>query len=213
MKTITPSMQLSILSSYLLVIGFCLVFQTSSKGQNYLMENEHSSFHSAAQISYSSFENHYSVLPGYTLDGRLTAEFGIGKTKDKINLINSTVIRPSLSYLAIKQKDEGFPISFELNAGYQFNYVTQVSFNAQTFLFGAGIHHQISPIDHVKITPSILLEGSKAISGPNQTFREKEVFALGLQTSIVWYEYYLSPKLTIQEGIYTIGVRLGMIFS
>ena len=199
--------------TFFLFVLFLVCFHTTSYSQNYLMEEDHSSFHSGVQIAYNSFENHYSVFPGYTYKGRWTTEFAIGKTKDKINRVNSTVIRPSIGYLLVKQKEDASPITIDINVGYQFNYVTQVSFNAQAFQFGGGIYHQISPIDHVKIIPSLLLEGSKAISGPNQLFREKEVLAFGIQSSIIWHQYYLSPRLMIQEGIYTIGVKLGMIFS
>jgi hypothetical protein len=100
----------------------------------------------------------------------------------------------------------------DLNIGYQYNYVTQVIFNAQSVLFGSRIYHEIAPLGNVKIIPAVFFEGKKATSGPNIQFREKIVFSYGAQTSLVWNNYNLTPKFLISEGVVTISATLGIIF-
>ena len=64
-----------------LLCSFILLIQSKTNGQNYLINDQHSSFHTGVQISYNSFENYYAVLPGYTFDGRLTLGFDLGENK------------------------------------------------------------------------------------------------------------------------------------
>ncbi len=190
-----------------------ILSQFSSIGQNYVMEDQHSSFHSGVQISYNTFENYYAVLPGYTFDGRLTVGFDIGKTKDIANGINSTVLRPNASYLILKQGEDGPPVSFDLNVGYQFNYVSQVAFNSRSVQFGIGVYHEVSPLENVKIIPAVIVEGNKSTTGLNPRFDESVFMSYGFQASILWNNYYITPKFVSFDGISTIGVKLGMIFS
>ena len=182
-------------------------------GQNYLMADHGSGFHAAVQISQDTFEDHYALLPGYTFDGRLTIGFDIGKTKDLVNGINSTVLRPGASYLILKQGDEGPPVSFDVNVGYQFNYVDQVVFNSRSVQFGIGLYHEIIPLENVKIIPAAIVEGNKTTTGLNPRFDESVFMSYGVQVSIAWNEFYATPKFTSFDGVSTIGVKLGMIFE
>jgi len=177
------------------------------------MEDGHSSYHAGAQISYNTFENHYAILPGYTYKGRLTVGFDFGKTRDIVNKVNSTVFRPNISYLILKQSEDGPPVSLDLNAGYQYNYVSQLNFNARSVQFGAGLYHQITPLENVKIIPAIFFEGNKATTGPNPLFQESVFISYGFQTSIVWNNFYITPKFIIFDGVTTVGAKVGMIFT
>lgn len=183
------------------------------KGQNYLMDDATSSFHAGVQISYNSFENYYALLPGYTFNGRLTLGFDIGKTQDVVNKLNSTVFRPSISYLLLKQNNENQPISVDLNVGYQYNYVSQIIFNTRSFQFGAGVYHEINPLENVKVIPAILFEGNKPTFGPNPQFLQTVALSFGAQTTITWNNYYLTPKYLLNDGISTITVKIGMVFN
>ncbi len=212
MKNQDPTLTVSNFIKYIFP-SVLILLPFSGQSQNYIIQGQQTSFHSGVQIAYNSFENHYAVLPGYTFNGRLTVGFDIGKTKDRINKINSTVLRPNVSYLILKQSTEGPPISFDLNAGYQFNYVSQIAFNARSVQFGFGIHHQISPLENVRIIPAILVEGNKATTGLNPRFDESVFLSYGLQASIVWNNYYITPKYLLFDGISTIGVKLGIVFS
>ena len=196
---------------------FALIFfftiTTSSYGQNYIMDDDQTGFHAGVQISFNTFENYYAILPGYTFDGRLTLGLDVGKTKDMVNFINSTAIRPNVSYLLIKQQEDEYPISLEVNMGYQYNYVTRFDFNARSVQFGLGAYHEIKPLDNVKIIPALLIEGNKTTTGLNPRFDESVFFSYGVQTTIVWNNYYITPKLISFDGVSTVGVKLGMIFS
>jgi len=207
-----PKLQ-TVLNCGVIIIAILFLFQIKSKGQNYLMEDQTGGFHAGVQISYNSFENYYAVLPGYTFKGKLTLGFDIGKTKDLVNRINSTVFRPNASYLILKQSDEGLPISFDLNVGYQYNYVTQIEFNARSVQFGAGIYHEINPIENVKIVPAVFFEGNKPTAGPNPQFLQTVSLSYGTQVSLTWNNYYITPKYILNEGISTISVKLGLLFS
>lgn len=212
MSTNSPINLNQLFYKYLLLSLFILP-SICVKGQNYLMEDGHSSYHAGVQISRNTFENHYAVLPGYTYKGRLTVGFDLGKTKDVVNKINSTVFRPNISYLILKQSEDGPPASFDINVGYQYNYVSQLTFNTRSVQFGAGLYHQISPLENVKIIPAIFFEGNKATSGPNPLFQESVFFSYGIQASIVWNNFYITPKFILFDGITTLGVKLGMIFE
>lgn len=197
---------------HILPFVILMAFQFAAKGQNYFMLNDQSGAHANAEIAYNSFENFYAIYPGYTFNGRLTLGLGIGKNKDVVNKINSTLFRPYVSYLIIKQNEEYFPVSIDLNIGYQYNYVTQVIFNSRSVLFGGGIFHEITPLGNVKIIPAVVVNGSKPTSGPNTQFRETVVMSYGVQTSLVWNDYNLTPKFSLSEGIATISANLGIIF-
>ena len=194
-------------------IFLLLLIQIDAFGQNYLMSDNHSGLHAGAQFSYNTFERHYAFLPGYTFDGRLTLGFDLGKTNDVVTKTNSTVLRPNISYLLVKQGIEGPPVSIDLNAGYQYNWLPQIQFNARSVQFGAGIFHEINPIENVKVIPSFFFEGNKSTTGVNPTFDEGVTVLFGAQVSIVWNQYYLTPKYFSFDGISTITVKLGMIFS
>jgi len=212
MELIDPVYTITQHKNYLFVV-LLILFQYNSKGQNYLMQDQHSSFHTGVQISYNSFENYYAVLPGYTFNGRLTLGFDLGKTKDFVNKINSTVFRPNASFLILKQGIKGPPISFDVNVAYQYNYVSQIIFNARSVQFGAGVYHEISPLENVKIIPAVFFEGNKATSGPNPRFQESVALSYGVQTSILWNNYYITPKYILFDGVSTISVKLGILFS
>ncbi|MDF1696661.1 MAG: hypothetical protein P1U56_12545 [Saprospiraceae bacterium] len=177
------------------------------------MADQQDGLHSSVQISYSTFENYYALQPGYTFDGRLSFGLDVGKTVDLVNSLNSTVLRPNVSYLLVKQEKDRYPVSIDLNVAYQFNYVSQVVFNARAVQFGAGIYHEISPFENVKIIPSAFFNGSKITAGPTRRL-EGLVYSYGAQTSIMWEnKYYLTPKISFQEGINTITIKMGMILS
>jgi hypothetical protein len=190
-----------------------VVLQFQLKGQNYLISEEQSGFHGGAEIAFNTFENFYAIFPGYTFKGRLTAGFGLGKNKDVVNKINSTLFRPYISYLIVKQDPDKLPLSIDLNVGYQYNYVTQLIFNAKSILFGAGVYHEISQMSEVKIIPALLIEGKKSINGPNPQFNDKIVFSYGAQTTLGWNNYNITPQFMISEGVVTISATIGIIFS
>ena len=200
--------------SPLLNIFFLVILFSPSLllGQNYLMDNDQDGLHSSVQISYNSFENYYALQPGYTFDGRLTFGFDIGQNVDRVNKLNSTVLRPNVSYLVLKQSEE-LPLSVDINAAYQYNYVSQVIFNARAIQFGAGVFHEISPIEDVKLIPAVFVQGSKYTEGPLR-LEDDLIFAYGIETSILWDDtYYLVPQITFQEGINTISLQAGMFFG
>ena len=115
--------------------------------------------------------------------------------------------------MILKQGKEGPPISFDVNAAYQYNYVSQITFNARSVQFGAGIYHEVSPLENVKIIPALFFEGNKATAGPNPRFQESVALSYGVQTSILWNKYYITPKYIHFDGVSTISVKLGIIFS
>ena len=123
------------------------------------------------------------------------------------------MLRPNISFLILKQNNEELPISFDLNLGYQYNYVSQIIFNVRSVQLGGGVYHEISPLENVKIIPAVLFEGNKITSGPNAQFQQSIAFSYGAQTSIVWNKYYITPKVLVTDGVTTIGVKLGMLFS
>ena len=155
MKMSNSSLKLSSRLQILMIF----LFPTLLFSQNYLMDEGEQGLHSSVQISYNSFENYYALQPGYTFDGKLTIGFDIGQNVDRVNKLNSTVLRPNVSYLILKQSDE-LPFSVDLNAAYQYSYVSQVIFNARAIQFGAGIYHEISPIENVKLLPAAFLYSS-----------------------------------------------------
>jgi hypothetical protein len=91
--------------------------------------------------------------------------------------------------------------------------VSEVAFNSRSVQFGLGIHHEIRPLENVKIIPAFLMEANKSTTGINPRFDASVFLSYGFQTSIVWNNYYLIPKYIIFDDVSTISVKLGMIFS
>ena len=196
----------------LLIIFFSFILTTHSIAQNYVMESDQTAFHGSAELGRNSFENFYGFFPGYTFDGRLTFSLGLGKNRDLAAKVNSTFIRPMASYMILKQNDESLPISFEINAGYQYNYVQQLIFNSNAFLFGGGIYHEIVRSETIKLIPAVIVNALKPDDGLNNRYRDNLVWSYGVQTTLLANNFYVTPKVTFFDGLVTITGTVGYIF-
>ncbi|MEM9544678.1 MAG: hypothetical protein AAGA77_01825 [Bacteroidota bacterium] len=196
---------------YFLAIIFLNPFQLQS--QNYLMDAGHSSYHAGAVIEYNTFENYYALLPGYTYKGRLTVGFDIGKNDDLVNGFNSTVLRPNAGFLVFKQGADNSPISVNINMAYQVNYLLDLDVSANTVQFGMGFYKEYVPLENVRVIPGIVIEGNKANNDINPNFEDSVFFSYGVQTTILWNNYYITPKVESFDGVITLGAKVGMIFS
>ena len=158
-----------------LSIIFSIPFQ--SQGQNFLMDDGHSSYHAGAIIEYNTFENYYALLPGYTYKGRFTIGFDIGKNEDVVNGFNSTVLRPHASYMVFKQSADQSPFSLNINLAYQLNYLLDLDASASTIQFGMGIYREYTPLNNVRVIPGIVIEGNKANNDINPDFEDSVFFS------------------------------------
>lgn len=192
---------------------FALFLPTRTYSQNYLMSEEHSSFHSGVELTYNTFENFYAAQAGYTHKGRLTLDFELGKTKDLANGINSTVFRPGIHYLILKQDEDIMPISLDINMGYQYNYLAFLNTTAKSLQFGVGLFHEVRTLYNVKIIPAALVEASKSTTGVNPVFDDSIYMSYGIQATLMWNNYYITPSFVSFDGVSTLGVKLGLIFT
>jgi len=175
------------------------------------MSHDHSGFHGSALLSTGTFEDALALSPGYTIDGRITAGVDFGKGKDKINKINSTLLRPHLSFLILKQNEENMPISLNLKAGYLVNILPTTSFNSSSLQLSTELYHAFSVQDDVKVIPHAGLLGNKPLSINGTTNEEGISITTNAGLTVQWQSIYFDTGLLIGNGNRAFSLLVGYI--
>lgn len=193
---------------------FIMLSISSAVGQNYVLPENESAFHGSVQLTNGSFERIISIQPGYTWNGVITAGVDLGKGTD--NVLNQTlnIVRPNLNYLIIKQSSGGSPISFNLEAAYQFNILPTTTFNSRSVQFGGALFHQIS-INDESINASLIPQaGLLAVQTTNRNGFQVET-GLGIiynaGVTVLWQDVYIEPTIFINSGNLSYSLKVGYI--
>lgn len=194
----------------IIVIVLIVSFANTAKAQNFLIPNDHSRFHAGAQLTTSTFENIVALLPGYTYDGKLTLGVDIGKGNDKLNFLKSTIIRPHIGYLLIKQDGDKFPVSINVEAAYQYNILTTTSEHTRSVQLGIGIFYELPLLEELKIIPFVSFFGSKVTVN---ALAEGETFIYKGGFNLVWQNYYITPSYLRNNGLAAISLNVGLLFG
>ena len=196
---------------YTLIFSFVAY---SSFAQNYVMDHGESGFHGSVQLTRGNFESLLAIQPGYTWNGVLTAGIDFGKGTDKIVNLSLNIVRPNVNYLIVKQKNEGLPVSINLEAAYQYNILPATSFNSRSIQLGGTLYHEISIQDGplgVKLIPYAGLIAVNTISrnGLQTETGVGVVYDAGI--SVVWEDVYIEPKFFINDGNISYSLKVGYI--
>lgn len=193
----------------LLTIALVL-FSISLFSQNILFDQGQSGFHASAQFTSHDGSTLFGLAPGYTSNGKLT--FGILIGTESNDDINSTVVKPFLSYLLVKQGENDMPISVSADIGYQYNTFSDLDLTAGTVGINAGIYHRIEASDIVAIIPGGTVGWSRTTFNLNNNTTSDSGITYGLQASVLINQFYFTPYLTFSSGDSIFSLLLGYIF-
>lgn len=194
-----------------LMFTFLLALSTRGLAQNYLITDERSTFHGSVLLSTSNFENIVAILPGYTVKGRLTFGFDFGKAKDKLNKLNSTIIRPNINYLIIKQDNGGLPFSLSAEAGYQYNILQTTTFNSRTIQFGANLYHELDIDQEFRLIPLVSVRSNKTTLKNNIVQQGSSTISYSIGITMMWQQIYFEPRFVKNDGLTALALRVGYV--
>lgn len=191
---------------------FLFVFSIELYSQNIFFKENESGFHAAAQFSSSDGSTLFAIIPGYTLNGKLTFGLGLGFEENSSADLSSTAIRPFISYLALKQGNSN-PVSVALNGGYQYNTFSDYDgLTAGSIRLGAGIFHQINVSNNFDLLPGGSVGWGRTTVKFQGLSESESAINYGLSLSGKFNKFYVTPSLTFSEGNSNFDLILGIIF-
>lgn len=197
---------------YLLLLPFllvCLEIQSQA-----LFEKGASGFHVGAQFASTDASSIVAISPGYTSNGKVTFGITVGFESFDILTINSTGVRPYLSYLAIRQGENDMPISVGVSAAYQYNtFSDDLDLTANIISFGFGIIHEIEAGKNVKIFPGGSVGWERTtFSLPGFMEDSSDIF-YGLSTTLLFAKKFsITPRLKFVDRDSQFHLSLGLLF-
>lgn len=193
---------------------FALVYISNTQAQNYLYEPGDSGLHGSAFLSTSNFEDKAVLMPGYTIHARLTLGVDLGKGRDKVNKISSTIVRPNIHYLVLKQNEE-LPISIDVEAAYQINILPTTTFNSKALQIGGNLFHELELESKLKFIPfaGMLLNRTSIKNGTiNGTIESEDIYPIyNLGLTLVINTTTLTSKYIRTNSINAIGLSVGVL--
>ena len=182
--------------------------------QNYLFDTNSSGFSVGGQLTSNNGSTLIAAIPSYTSNGKLTFGFGIGyESNDDLDL-NSTAIKPSISYLVLKQGENNNPVSVGLNGSFQYNTFSDFDgLTGNTIGFGASLHHEINASETVKIIPGGAVGWNKiTIRQDGNNIGDDIGITYGILGTVAFNKFYVEPSLLFSEGNSVFVLSFGIIF-
>lgn len=186
------------------------ILTISLYSQNILFDQGQSGFHASAQFTSHEGSTLFGVAPGYTSNGKLT--FGITIGTESNDDLNSTVIKPFLSYLLVKQGENDMPISVSGDAGYQYNTFSDLDLTAGTIGLDVGIHHRIEASEIVSIVPGGTVGWARTTYKLGNSTTSESGIIYGIQASVLINQFYFAPYLVFSTGDSIFSLVLGYVF-
>lgn len=195
-----------------LLIPICvfIFFQIHSQ---VLFEDGQSGFGLGAQFTSTNGSTLFGILPSYTITGRVNLGVTIGSESNDDLDLNSTAIRPNISYAAIRQGQNDMPINVVVTGAYQYNTFKDLDLTANTIFFGLSIIHQVKATKNLDIFPAGGV-GWQKISFNLLGFEEDSSSILyGLSSSFLFSKKFsVTPSLSISEGESVFTLSVGLLF-
>jgi len=196
------------------LLFLCLIVSSSIYGQNYLFEEDQSGFSISGLLSSSNGSTLTGIFPGYTLNGKLSFELGIGYESDNRSNLSSTSIRPGISYLVMKQDEYNNPVSVGLFGVYQYNTFSDLDgVTTNGIQLGGAIYHEIYTSDEVSVIPEAIVGWTKqtaSIQGID--FVSTTGVYYGLAGTVKFKNVYLRPSLFFSDGSSRFALSFGFLF-
>ncbi|MDQ6482571.1 hypothetical protein [Dyadobacter sp. LHD-138] len=201
-------MKISILTAFLALITFC------SFGQNFLLERGQSGAHIGGQLGFGKGSTILGISPGFTWDGKLTLSLTGGHERNNDYGITSNSIKPSLSYMVVKQDNEGIPLSVSLGASYQFNFFPDdKDLKAHTLGLDVGLFHRLYLNDQISIIPGALVGWAQTTAKYTGYEDEKVSGVIGaFQTSLLVNQFHITPSVQFSKNATVFNLLIGYIF-
>ena len=196
----------------ILIIVFLGLTQINLISQNYLFGSKSSGLHIAGLLGSSRGSTILGIRPGYTFTGKLTMGLVVGSENISDLDLNTTVIRPYIDFLALKQGENDVPISLNLGIHYQHNSFTKVPgliFN--TFGFSLNVLHAFELNQNTNIIPSLGVGWDKKTVSLSGYSGNVNAVSFGLSTAAKFNNLYLEPLISFYKGGTQFGLSIGII--
>ena len=195
-----------------ILLGIAFI-QGITYSQNYLFESGSSGFHIAGQVGTSRSSTIFAISPGYTMNGKLTFGLTVG-TENVTDLdLNSTIIRPYLDVIPLKQGDNGSPVSLNLGVHYQYNTFPKLSdLFISTIGFSINALHDIELSRYNKFIPSIGLSWDRSTINLLGVKASTNSLGINLSSAFKFNNLYIQPLLSISKGSTFLSLSFGVIF-
>ncbi len=185
------------LFAMLMGLGFC-------SAQNYLFEDGQSGTHIGLGGSVNGGTVLLALVPGFTVNGRYTAEAGFATTLNAIGS-NNLILTSSLSALLLKQ-GEVSPVSLGGSIGLQNVFLRGE--DLRTFVYGPSIHYEIQFNEWISVIPTArVLFNNELGNSIRSTFSTTSLSAAFKVDS-----FYFEPTFNINRGFNQLFLSLGYLF-
>lgn len=180
---------------------------------NILFNQNSSGFGLGAQLTSTNGATLVGLLPSYTINGKLSMGLGIGYQTDDDFDGGATSILPSLSYLVMKQGENGNPISLNIGGGYQYITFSESDGTVGNLALGSSVHYEIKASDIVKVIPGGGVSWNKTnvyYNGSN--FGGTSGITYGINVAVLIKKLFITPSLSFYKGTSTFNLVFGVIF-
>ena len=195
-----------------ILLGIAFI-QGITYSQNYLFESGSSGFHIAGQVGTSRSSTIFAISPGYTMNGKLTFGLTVG-TENVTDLdLNSTIIRPYLDVIPLKQGDNGSPVSLNLGVHYQYNTFPKLSdLFIRTIGFSINALHEVELSQYNKFIPSIGLSWDRSTINLLGIKGSTNYLGINLSSAFKFNNMYVQPLISISKGSTFLSLTVGVMF-
>lgn len=178
-----------------------------------LFETGTSGFQLETQFSNNDGSTLIGILPSYTANGKVSFGIGIGFESNDVLDVNSTSVRPLISYLPIRQGENDMPISVAVTGSYQYNTFPDFDFTGNSFGISMDIYHEIVASRNLKIFPAGSVGWSRTTFNSNTVLEDYTGIGYGLQATLLFArKFYVAPTLFLSEGDSNFVLTMGLLF-
>lgn len=155
------------------------------------------------------------ITPGYTFNGKLSLNLGVGSESfDGLNM-SSTAIISNISYLVLKQDDHNNPVSVQIGSSYQYNTFSNVdNLNYGTSSLYAAVYHEINTSSDIRVIPGAAVGYSRSrVNFENVNLGSVSAVTYGLNVSVNINDFIIQPALLFRDGNSVFHLQLGYVFN
>jgi len=227
------------LKTFILTVTTILFLTCSIHAQGKFLAKGQNGF--GLSVSFASNEDASSIgaSAGYSIKGMF--DFGLGFARASFDQeledadenpaeLSATAISPYVTFHAIKQEPDKFPLSIALGAAYEHDSYSSdalddfdLTMSANSWLFGGSVYSNIDITPHFQLQPrggvTYISTKSKLEDDAGNSISDTEtttVFGLGLSLVFKTSErnkFAVSPGLSVTDDNTTFSIGAGFVFS
>jgi hypothetical protein len=183
--------------------------------QTFLFNENESGFDIGAGFASTSSASSVGLSAGYTFNGKLNVGGGVGFYSFNDLGFNLTTIGPSVSFLALRQKEQEMPVSVTVSGSYQLGSQTymNVPISMNSLAFTGTILRSIDINDNFKIIPAGQIQWSSASVDVGGIIVNNSSVSFAIEGIAVFNsKFYAFPKISFSGGSYSFSAGFGIIF-